>query len=286
MQLLHSSGLRPRILCEPFCGGASVSLQLLANNLVDYVYLGDIDPGIAAFWATVFFDHEWLTRQVQSVELSVKRWQYFRETPGKTTRDLALSTLYLNRTSFSGITKLPVGPIGGLKQQSVYSIGCRFNPHRLVERIRAAASLTDRISGVHCGDWKETIAKARQARRGPRLHYLDPPFLGVGDKLYRQGFKMDDFKGLSQWTQQSKDWWLLSCGDDQAATLFRESGFAEGKVETLYTGRRWEAPSPQHEVLFSNLAGLEDIRLWRNAKEWNPRYKSPAERLSDSSTED
>lgn len=41
--LLRENGMRPVLLVEPFAGGASVSLQLLNDGIVDGIALGESD---------------------------------------------------------------------------------------------------------------------------------------------------------------------------------------------------------------------------------------------------
>ena len=43
------NGARPALFVEPFAGGASVALQLLEDDLVDEIALGDRDPLVASF---------------------------------------------------------------------------------------------------------------------------------------------------------------------------------------------------------------------------------------------
>ena len=44
------------IFCEPFAGGAGLSLKLLLEGKVQSVILNDVDQGIYSFWYAVFFD--------------------------------------------------------------------------------------------------------------------------------------------------------------------------------------------------------------------------------------
>src|SRR5438034_1229838 len=120
VEALHLNGLRPRLLVEPFAGGANVALQLLAYSAVDKVVLGERDALLASFWRTVFFDADWLIEQVQTIPVTVHQWERFRKAPGDTDRDRALACLFLNRTSFSGILADNAGPIGGRHQRSIY----------------------------------------------------------------------------------------------------------------------------------------------------------------------
>ena len=52
-----------RVLCEPFIGGGSTTLNLLADMEFDIerVVIGDISPRIAAFWRWVIKDPDVLS---------------------------------------------------------------------------------------------------------------------------------------------------------------------------------------------------------------------------------
>src|SRR3990172_9047721 len=126
-EALKLNGLKPRLLVEPFAGGASVSLQLLNDGIVENVALAERDPLVASFWRVVFFDSEWLIDRVRRVRLTLEQWDHFKNNPGTTDRDRALACLFLNRTSFSGILAPGAGPIGGREQRSAYQLDCRFN---------------------------------------------------------------------------------------------------------------------------------------------------------------
>ena len=41
---------RPKLLVEPFCGGATVTLTAVAEKLVDHCLMAELDRDVAAFW--------------------------------------------------------------------------------------------------------------------------------------------------------------------------------------------------------------------------------------------
>src|SRR5438270_12640745 len=53
IDFLRNHDLSPDLFFEPFAGGAGVSLQLLADGLVQSIGLADSDPLVAGFWHTV-----------------------------------------------------------------------------------------------------------------------------------------------------------------------------------------------------------------------------------------
>lgn len=198
------------LLVEPFAGGASASLRLVGQGVVDRVLLADVDPLVSAFWQVAAADTESLIDRMRDEwsrfirpggSTGVERWDYWRSwtparnaTPNTIRLSLAMQCLFLNRTTFSGILHGKAGPIGGRKQESQYSIGCRWNPDAIEERLRYVGHLYDsgRIVDVWRKDWKETLADVPE--HYPQLipsrvvAYLDPPYLEKASHLYRASF--------------------------------------------------------------------------------------------------
>jgi DNA adenine methylase len=149
---LDVNNLRPDLFVEPFAGGASVSLELLATDRVERIALADTDPMIAGFWHTVFDtgpngekNFRWLLRQVENCDLDLVTWDRMKTTRWRSPRTLGFAGLYLNRTSFNGSLYRSAGPIGGRTQQGKYKVGARFPRAKLVKRLE-----TCRDSPVAC----------------------------------------------------------------------------------------------------------------------------------------
>ncbi|MFD8120026.1 DNA adenine methylase [Streptomyces fungicidicus] len=203
------------LLVEPFAGGASTSLRLVGAGIVNRILLADADPLVAAFWQVAASDTENLVdRMTEEHALYVSkggatalgRWDFWRSwipAPGmseSTARfETAMKCLFLNRTTFSGILHGSAGPIGGRRQESKYSIGCRYNVDALAERIRYVGQLYDanRLVDVWCKDWKDTLADVPEwyADLIPDrvLAYLDPPYLEKSQKLYQTSFEVHGY---------------------------------------------------------------------------------------------
>jgi DNA adenine methylase len=210
---LRANDLRPNLLVEPYAGGASVALELLAFGFVERIALGDLDPYIAAFWETVFDDAEWLCEQVDSVPLDLTTWERMKTTNFTGRRNRALACLYLNRTSFNGALHRRAGPIGGKSGGSSYEIGCRFPRERLVQRIRACAALAGRVELVAADDAMKVVKATRElARRNEweTFFYLDPPFWAKSQYLYRRAFTKKAHERLAESLRWLGDPYLLS----------------------------------------------------------------------------
>lgn len=204
-RILHG----PVTLVEPFAGGASTTLRLLTDGVVDRAIIGDADPLLAAFWMEAASSPERLVDSMtaefndyveQGGDSAVARWDYWRAwrpdpdaAPDVNQAALAIKCLFLNRTTFSGILHGSAGPIGGRAQASAYSIGCRYPVDGLAARIRWIGQLADtgKLVLVHAGIWRETLDLAVEQADNPRqlVAYLDPPYVEKSNRLYQTGFE-------------------------------------------------------------------------------------------------
>ena len=271
-EALRLNRMRPRLYVEPFAGGASVALQLLNDDHVERIALGEKDPLVAAFWRTVFYDHAWLVRELRRIEPTLDAWNRFRNGRPRTDRARALACIFLNRTSFSGILSATAGPIGGQAQTSDYTIGCRFPVETIIKRIEQAAALGDRVAFVHEGDWRETIARANDLRIPPNrlLYYLDPPFYEKADRLYRYYFEEAEHQALHNALARLRGRYILSY--DAVAPiveLYSHNGIGPAQVEMLYSATRPGELLRARELIVSNLPELpRETRMWRTVEEW------------------
>lgn len=274
---LELSRFPPDLLVEPFAGGASVALQLLASGAVERAALGEKDPLVADFWRTVFAESEWLCREVRRWTPSVAEWERLRALTPRTARTRARKCLFLNRTSFSGVLAETAGPIGGKAQASAYDIGCRFPKDRLQRRIRQAAALAPRVPLVHGGDWAETVEAALALTRPEEAFvYLDPPFYHKADRLYRHHFDDAEHErladGVAALAGRGVPFVLSYDAADEVAALYEARGLAPARVELVYSATGRGGPSRAAELIVSNLPVLpEATRVWRTQAEWMGR---------------
>ncbi len=268
-QALAINNLKPFLYVEPFVGGASVALQLLRDNLVEKVILMDVDPWIASFWQTVFFDTDWLTEQIQTIDVTLNNWHEFKNSDPQTTRDQALTCFFLNRTNFSGILEARVGPLGGKDQKSDNKIDCRFMRNTLISRIIQASQLSDRVHGVWNCSWIEGIARVRREQQNGEIpnsnlfFYFDPPFFEEAEAIYRFYFTSEDHERLRDFLLELTDKFILSYDlAEQVQTLYGSAitngtnGTHQRDVELLYCLAKISERKRGKEVIISNLPHL------------------------------
>jgi len=259
--LLKIKNLRPKLLVEPFSGGASMSLYLLKHDLVDSIALGEKDPLVADFWKTVFYDHKWLINKINKTEPTFENWLFFKKSNHKTVRERALACIFLNRTSFSGLLTQSAGPLGGYEQKSAYKIDCRYAREKIIYRIEQLSALADRVRFIQKSDWHKTIQKTRQLGlpESDIFYYLDPPYFDKAKKLYRVYFSLQEHKKMAGVVQNLESPWLLSYDAAPAIiSLYNDKSLLH-HVEFLYSINKTNGLPVVKELVISNLKTLPGL---------------------------
>lgn len=260
------NSLHPKLFVEPFAGGASVSLQLLNEDVVDAIALGESDPLVSSFWKVVFGDPKWLIEQIENISVTVDNWRYFKENQFRTIRERALACIFLNRTSFSGILAPSAGPIGGHLQKSKYKIDCRFYAETIANRIRQISKLRHRVLFVDNADWQTTIRKVDSFGFCERevVFYIDPPFYNKSDRLYRHCFNDEAHVLLHDVVTKLCQPWLLSYDPAKPIiSIYSQNGKRPKHVDFLYSisaGRNIYSK----ELIITNLQKLPNNNVCMN----------------------
>ncbi|MDR2938457.1 MAG: DNA adenine methylase [Prevotellaceae bacterium] len=198
---------------EPYAGGASVALFLLLENFVKKITINDKDRSLYAFWYSVLNHTEELCNKIAGADISLNNWQEQKKIQqNKETvnlLDLGFSTLFLNRTNYSGI--LTGGPIGGFEQKGKYKMDCRFNKTEIIDRIRKIAANKKRIK-LYQRDAIDLINKIeRKINKDNIIIYFDPPYYLKANSLYMNYYKEQDHLNVSQRIKRIKRIkWIVS----------------------------------------------------------------------------
>lgn len=249
----------PEVFIEPFAGGASVALKLLNEDIVQKIGLIELDPLIANFWKTVFFDADWLVEQIRDIEVTVEHWVKFKKLMHRSRRESALTCLFLNRTSFSGIIAR-AGPIGGYKQNSQYKIDCRFPKETLIQRIRQAESLKEKVAFIWQTSWNNGIARLRTKQKLGKLpisnllFYFDPPFFKKAEQLYNYYFDDRKHKQLRNYLLKLEDKWILSYDSPEKVLQLYGNNLSSVNIDMRYTaGKCSDSRNKHKEIILSNM---------------------------------
>ncbi|MFS0688505.1 DNA adenine methylase [Sporosarcina sp. 179-K 8C2 HS] len=237
-----------RTYIEPFAGGAAVAIRLLINNDVDCIIINDYDRSIYSLWNIIKNNSEDLIELIHKTPITMEQWYIQKEfQENKEIVDelsLAFSTLFLNRTNFSGIIK--AGVIGGKDQKGANKIDCRFNKNSIIKRIERIASQSDRIK-VCNDDAKEFIEKEIKHTR-KSLTFFDPPYYKRGPELYTDFYTHEDHVELAKVikSQMRNRYWILTY--DIAHEI--EKLYGKHEYEKYYLNYSVAKPTYGQEFIF------------------------------------
>lgn len=200
---------------EPFCGGAGSALYLLKNRNVDEIYLNDLDLHIYSAWRAMLSENDRFIDRLQTVEVNINTWEAAQETlrlakAGEYSFDLGFATLFLNRTSRSGIIS-GSGPIGGYDQNGAWKIDARFYRETLIKRVKWLGENRDKINLTNM-DAVEFINDILLRDKGQRtFFFIDPPYVKAGARLYLNAMNEGCHLSLSRLLQSGKfQNWMLT----------------------------------------------------------------------------
>ncbi|PID03650.1 DNA methyltransferase [Sporosarcina sp. P2] len=243
---------------EPFAGGAAVALRLLANDDVKQIIINDFDRGIYALWNTIVNNTDQLIQLIRETPITMTQWYLQKEVQNnKENADelsLAFSTLFLNRTNFSGIIK--AGVLGGKNQDGKNKIDCRFNKENIISRIEKIASLGHRIK-VFNYDAKDFIELVIKNTRYS-LTFFDPPYYDKGPDLYTNFYTHDDHVELAKMikSKMRNRYWILTY--DIATEI--EKLYVKFGPKKYYLNYSIASPAKGQEfIFFSNKIDQGDI---------------------------
>lgn len=285
-QCLQRNAVAPELFVEPFAGGASVALWLLSEGVVDRIGIAEVDPLVADFWKTVFYDSAWLVDQVEHVSIDVDTWKRFRACSPRTRRERAITCLFMNRTSFSGVLATNAGPIGGYHQQGRYRLDARFPRKTLIHRIQYLASLRHRVAFIWTLSWERTFARVQAKQQDGSLpantvYYCDPPFFHQAHRLYRHSFSDDDHVRLRDALVSLEAPWVLSYDAPERVRALYGSGTRRSHLDLLYSAARGNHVVP--EVVVTNLPYLpNELVVWEPKTPrlaWSSPYPSRSQQI-------
>jgi DNA adenine methylase len=209
--------------CEPYAGGAGAGLQLLVDGHVNKLIINDLNPGVAAFWRSVFFQTDDLIDRTESCEVDIENWRRQRAVylnpDSYDDATLGFATFFLNRTNRSGI--LSARPIGGLEQTGNWLIDARFNKPDLIARLKRLSQLSSQVDvrQQRAIDLLRTLNR----RSKPVLLYVDPPYVVPGEELYMTDHSWAEHQRLEQCLRASTHPWILTYdADDRTRELYRD----------------------------------------------------------------
>lgn len=230
--IIKMNKINDPIYCEPFSGGAGVALSLLEKEQVASVILNDYDIAIYSIWYAILNETDRFIAEIEKASVTMENWcfqktiyhKHLSENTASYSFDLAFSAFFLNRTNRSGI--ISGGPIGGYKQQSAYSLDCRFNKHDISSKISKIAEYKNCID-LYNLDAVDLINKHLKTRNSSNLFiYFDPPYYVQGKRLYQNFFDDSQHEILARAIKGMDDYYWIATYDNAS------------RIKELYSDRR------------------------------------------------
>lgn len=234
---------------EPFVGGGSVLLDVAERYPELPLRVNDFDPLVSSFWALVASgterDDEEFIRLLHT-EVTVEKFFALRDgEPAVGLVDRAYRAVYINRTAFSGIYS--ANPIGGLKQESEWSVDCRYNAERLTEGYKEIVKLLRGRLEVSSLDF---VAFLAQDFGEAPVFYLDPPYFVVGPRLYAASMEPRDHVILALILRGMRRWLLSYDNAPEIQELYKNATIEGVKGRYSIQGRK-ETWDEKVELLIS-----------------------------------
>lgn len=196
---------------EPFAGGASAALHLLASGTVGTVLLNDADPRIYAAWSMILHRTDEFIERIQSVPVNMETWRRSVEIaaspdPDTDAFELGFATYFLNRTNRSGIV-LGAGPIGGYGQLGRWTVDARYYKETMVDRVRWLGRHRDNIKITNL-DGLDFIRNCRRQFGDRVFFFVDPPYVVAGSRLYLDAMNDKAHRALARHFRRikSRNW--------------------------------------------------------------------------------
>ncbi|MTV49868.1 hypothetical protein GJ688_12885 [Heliobacillus mobilis] len=236
---------------DVFVGGGST---FFGKPLSENNWLNDLDEEVAAFFVAMRDYPEQLCDLVLNTQPSVPLWRRIKAEELETDLEKGFRTLFLNRTTFSGILK--GNPIGGIEQKSKYTIDCRWNPQALCQQIRRCS---EKLLGTNITalDFREIITAPGENV----LLYLDPPYYRKGNLLYRHGMSNEDHVRLAEILRDTPHSFFITYDDCPEIRTLYEGWTHMYTNEWFYSSSNKKAREVGRELFISNYEIDRQVRF-------------------------
>jgi DNA adenine methylase len=180
-QWLNYRTPRPKLLVEPFAGGANISLSAVHSQLVDKAAFAELDRDVAATWKTILNGRaDWLASEIRSFRISRPRVEEQLRRKPASQHERAFLCLLRNRTARGGVIAEGAGLIR--KGEDGRGLRSRWYPQTIADRIAAISALKGRLD--FCREDGFNLIKKHQNEKGA-VFFVDPPYTKAARRLYR-----------------------------------------------------------------------------------------------------
>lgn len=192
---------------DAFVGGGSVLISIAQKYPQAQLICNDLDKGIYNFWKVISSNDIIKLQELISlvrVQPTIEQFYKLRQTPPQGEIEEAYQALYFNRCCFSGINKTNSSPIGGKNQNSKWTVDCRYNSNKLIEKI---IKLNDLLKNRLIVENLDIIDFLKKYPETPA--YLDAPYYKMGHQLYQEWMRPNQHIQLAE-TLKTRTNWIAS----------------------------------------------------------------------------
>jgi len=225
---LGSLDQRPKLLIEPFGGGAIVSLTAVMEGLVERCLLAELDPDVAAFWEAALHHGPNLCERIRAFVPTREAVESLARTQPDDALERGFRALVLNRTRRGGI--LAPGASLSRAGESGKGLASRWYPETIVSRLKRISAHADRI------DFRETdgMRLLEEFAGAPgSVVFADPPYSAGGKRAGRRlytHFEIDHPRLFQLLADAAPEFMLTYDHAPEIADLVRRHGFHAAQV--------------------------------------------------------
>ena len=226
-----------KVFCEPFAGGLSISLELLAKERIcKKLIINDLDTNLINFWKSVK-DNTFLTNYpiITKFEVLEKEWEKI-----KTAEELEPWQFFLK-------SRLCWGSHVN-KQNTTLSALCFLKNYHLnnIAKIAKATNLFNSVKTEIYNRRYDLLKKEDDV-----FYYFDPPYYGVSKDLYKH--TDFDYLEFNNYLRNLKGKWLLSMNDtSETREIFQEWNLLEWEKDYSIRGISERRKEKGKELLIAN----------------------------------
>jgi DNA adenine methylase len=246
---LRHRQIRPSLVVDPFVGGGSVPLGILAEGLTDRVVIGEIDPNVSAVWQCALSSQSnQLCARIETFQISRQNVLAELERTPQSSLERAFQTILRNRTFRGGI--LARGASLMKDGENGRGVASRWYPHTLVRRFRLLTTLSPFMEFYEI-DAFHLIARYLAQR--DVVFFIDPPYTAgdgkrAGKRLYEHNEL--DHEALFQLVGQAAGLVVMTYDDcPEVVEMANRQGFLIERIPMKNTHHE-----KKYELLISNSA--------------------------------
>ena len=270
-------------LREPFCGGASVSVEMVRSGRAARVWLNDIDVAVRAVWNSLLHEMDALEEALLATVNTGENFKRLRRAVplrGKIKLkgvELAAAEVYLRATTNSS------------RANGRWDPTSRWVPERFVKRIREVSHLLQGkvVHGECTGhDFLEVIRAPGEA-----VLFLDPPYARTTEVpgLYRAVLSHEQHHQLADALRTCGHPFVMTIGDDDVSEAMHIPGSEVRRIpsgvgqkymlwgEYMHEGAEREQHGGKRELLWTSGVGGAWGHNQLDEEEWEEMFGEGAD---------